>query len=307
MRRVLTIVLPIIIGIAIIGFFLYGLVQRPDLVGGVDVSTPVVMDSDTQSDPIEVPTEEPTEESSEESKQEPAEEPIEYGYEIVETYPHDPKAFLQGLVWVDDMWYEGTGLYGESTLRKVNPQTGEVIKQIAIDDALFGEGITIFGDKIYQLTWKAKRGFIYDKESFELLDEFTYPTEGWGITHDGERLIMSDGTPTIYFWNPATLEEIGSISVTKQGEPVGNLNELEYIDGLIYANQWQTPFIHIINPETGVVEGSITIERDDLLTPADIDGPIDVLNGIAYDAATDRLFVTGKLWPKIFEIKLITD
>ena len=271
------------------------------------------------NEPVNESTAEPAEEPilSEESTAETAEDPAAtegpaepetvttYDYEIVASYPHDPEAFLQGLVWLDGFWYEGTGLYNESTLRKVDPESGEVIELVEIDDDLFGEGITVFEDKIYQLTWKAQRGFIYDKDTFELIDEFTYSTQGWGITHDGERLIMSDGTATIYFWDPETLEEIGSILVTNQGEPLRNLNELEYIDGLIYANIWQTNFIAIIDPETGIVKS--IIDLNGLLDPADVTGPVDVLNGIAYDSDADRLFVTGKFWPKIFEIKLIAD
>ena len=201
------------------------------------------------------------------------------------------------------MFYEGTGLRGQSTLRKVKVETGEVLQQFDLAPNYFGEGITIFGDKIIQLTWKARRGFEYDKDTFELTREFTYPTEGWGITHDGEKLIMSDGSDTLYFWNPATFEEIGRVAVFDENGPVVRLNELEYINGDVYANVWQTNRVARINPDTGQVTGWIDLSG--LLTAADRSEPVDVLNGIAYDATTERLFVTGKLWPKVFEIELI--
>lgn len=228
-----------------------------------------------------------------------------YGYHVVNTYPHDPEAFTQGLIWQDGIFYEGTGLRGQSTVRKVDPESGEVLQRVELPDEYFGEGITILGDKLYQLTWQSQTGFIYDAESLELLDEFSYPTEGWGITHDGERLIMSDGSNTLYFWDPETLETVGQISVTYQGNAVSRLNELEYIDGSIYANVWQTDQIVIIDPDTGDVTGVIDLTwllSDDVRT-----GGEDVLNGIAYDAENERLFVTGKLWPQLFEIDLTLD
>ncbi len=226
-----------------------------------------------------------------------------YSYEIVNEYPHDPEAFTQGLIYQDDILYEGTGLRGESKLRKVELETGQVIQEIGLAEGLFGEGITIFGDRLIQLTWQARVGFVYDKESFEKLQEFNYPTEGWGITHDGQRLIMSDGTSTLYFWDPQTLAEIDRLEVTDRGEPVRLLNELEYINGEIYANVWQTTRIARISPDSGQVLG--WIELGGLLKPEDVSGRVDVLNGIAYDAERDRLFVTGKWWPKLFEINLI--
>ncbi len=226
-----------------------------------------------------------------------------YHATVVNRYPHDPEAFTQGLVWEEGQFLEGTGLRGRSTVRRVDAESGEVLQTVSLADTYFGEGITTFGDRLYQLTWQAQKGFVYDRQSFEVLQEFSYPTEGWGITHDGERLIMSDGTATLYFWDPQTLEEIGSITVTYQGEPVPRLNELEYIDGSIYANVWQTNQIVIIDPATGVVTG--VIDLTDLLTADLRSGTEDVLNGIAFDAANDRLFVTGKLWPWIFEIKLV--
>lgn len=226
-----------------------------------------------------------------------------YTYRIVNTYPHDPNAFTQGLLPLDGIFYEGTGLYGHSTLRKVAPKSGQVLQQISLSPTLFGEGITIFGDKLYQLTWKSKVGFIYNKDNFDLLQEFHYPTEGWGITHDGQKLIMSDGSDTLYFWNPETLEEMGRVRVFDDKGPVVRLNELEYVEGEIFANVWQTNRIAIINPKTGQVTGWIDLSG--ILSAEDLSQPVDVLNGIAYNAQTGQLYVTGKLWPKLFEIELI--
>lgn len=226
-----------------------------------------------------------------------------YTYTVVNTYPHDRDAFTQGLVYLDGIFYEGTGLYERSTLRKVKVDTGAVLQQINLSPELFGEGITVLGDKLYQLTWKAGRGFVYNKDTFELLKEFTYPTEGWGITHDDQRLIMSDGSDTLYFWDAETLREIGRVKVFDKRGPVVRLNELEYVNGEVWANIWQTNAIARINPGTGQVVGWVLL--DGLLTEADLTEPVDVLNGIAYDVEADRLFVTGKFWPKVFEIKLI--
>jgi glutamine cyclotransferase len=227
-----------------------------------------------------------------------------YSYNIVNTYPHDRDAFTEGLVFEDGFLYEGTGLYGNSSLRKVELETGNVLQIRELSAQFFGEGITIYGDKIIQLTWQSNIGFVYDKNSFELLQEFNYSTEGWGITHDGTRLIMSDGTSTLHFLDPQTFEEIGQLEVFDDHGPVTKLNELEYVQGEIYANVWQTDRIARISPDTGRVVGWVDLEG--LLTAEDRSEPVDVLNGIAYDADTDRLFVTGKLWPKLFEIKLIS-
>jgi glutamine cyclotransferase len=227
-----------------------------------------------------------------------------YGYKILKTYPHDPKAFTQGLVYYkDDILYEGTGMWGESSLRKVDLKTGQVLQIHTLPGDIFGEGITLWGDKIIQLTWQHRKGFVYDRETFTLLREFSYPTEGWGITHDGTRLIMSDGSATLFVWDPETLQEIGRIEVRDDKGPVVRLNELEYIRGLIYANVWQTDRIAIIRPDDGRVVGWIDLSG--LLAPEDRHARVDVLNGIAYDAEGDRLFVTGKYWPKLFQIQLI--
>jgi len=227
-----------------------------------------------------------------------------YTYSVVNVYPHDKSAFTQGLVFEDGVLYEGTGLYGRSTLRRVELETGDIMQIYVLPAQYFGEGVTIYGSKIIQLTWQSNVGFIYDKDSFELLQEFDYPTEGWGITYDGERLIMSDGTSILYFLDPETLEEIGRIEVYDNDGPVTRLNELEYVQGEIYANVWRMDHIATIAPQTGKVIGWIELEG--LLGTEDYTEPIDVLNGIAYDAENDRLFVTGKLWPKLFEIELVS-
>jgi glutamine cyclotransferase len=226
-----------------------------------------------------------------------------YGYEIINTFPHDPNAFTQGLVYEDGCLYEGTGLNGHSSIRKVELETGKVIRIYHLDDKYFGEGITIFGNKIFQLTYQSHAGFVYDKNTFEQLRDFSYPTEGWGLTHDSKHLIMSDGTPTLYILDPNSLERIARVAVYYNGSLLKNLNELEYINGKIYANIWQTDNIAIIDPQTGHVINMIDLKG--LLKDQDINGPIDVLNGIAYDAKEKRLFVTGKYWPKLFEIKLV--
>jgi len=227
-----------------------------------------------------------------------------YSYNIVNTYPHDPDAFTQGLVFEDGVLYEGTGLLEHSTLRRVELETGAILQIRELPDQFFGEGITVYGDEIIQLTWQSNIGFVYDKNSFELLQQFDYSTEGWGITHDGTRLIMSDGTSTLHFLDPQTFEEIGQLVVFDNDGPVTRLNELEYIQGEIYANVWQTDRVARIAPETGRVVGWIDLRG--LLTEEDLSEPVDVLNGIAYDADNGRLFVTGKLWPKLFEIELIS-
>jgi len=227
-----------------------------------------------------------------------------YTYNIVNTYPHDRDAFTQGLVFEDGVLYEGTGRFGHSTLRRVELETGDILQIRELSDEFFGEGITIYENKIIQLTWQSNIGFVYNKDSFELLQEFNYSTEGWGITHDGERLIMSDGTSTLHFLDPQTFEEIGQLQVFDNDGPVTRLNELEYIQGEIYANVWQTDLIARIAPGTGQVAAWIDLRG--LLTAEDRSESVDVLNGIAYDAKTDRLFVTGKLWPKLFEIELIS-
>ncbi len=227
----------------------------------------------------------------------------EYGYEVAHTYPHDPMAFTEGLFYLDGFLYESTGLEGQSSIRKVRLETGEVIQKRDIP-GYFGEGIINWKDKLIELTYRAEVGFVYDLAGFKLQRQFEYPGEGWALTQDGKRIIMSDGTPEIRFWDPETLKETGRITVTDHGQPVKNVNELEWIKDEIYANVWMTERIARIDPGSGKVIGWIDLTG--LLNPSDrINGQTDVMNGIAYDAKGDRIFVTGKRWPKLFEIRLL--
>lgn len=225
-----------------------------------------------------------------------------YTYRIVNTFPHDPRAFTQGLVFHDGALYESTGIYGRSTLRKVRLETGGVIRGLKLAPRFFAEGLTIFKDRVIQLTWRSKTGFIYDLESLRLIDTFTYPTEGWGITHDGTHLILSDGSASLYFLDPENYTLIRRKQVFDTGGPVRRLNELEYIHDTIYANVWGSDRIAVIDPPSGRVTAWILLEG--LLESSPGQTPVDVLNGIAYDSNGDRLFVTGKLWPHLFEIQL---
>ena len=226
-----------------------------------------------------------------------------YNFKILNIYPHDQNAFTQGLFFEKGFLYEGTGLNGQSALRKINLKTGDVLKIHKLPQEFFGEGIVLYNDKIIQLTWKSHVGFVYDKNSFKLLGTFSYPTEGWGITYDGKQLIMSDGTANLYFLNPDTLKVTGRIEVRDQNIPVTKLNELEYVRGEIFANVWFTSRIARIDPQSGRVTGWIDLEG---LSPfKNSDDQMKALNGIAYDSNNHRLFVTGKLWPNIYEIKLV--
>lgn len=226
-----------------------------------------------------------------------------YTYRLIKSYPHDKQAFTQGLEFHDGVLYEGTGLEGKSSIRKVELNTGRVIKIKKLPEAYFGEGITLWKDQIYQLTWRSGVCFVYDKETLEKKREFRYQTEGWGLTNDGKHLIMSDGTSTLYFRDPDTFTIVKKVEVKEKNVPVTGLNELEYIKGEIYANVWQTDLIARISPETGKIVGWIDLTG--LLNEAEQTMDTDVLNGIAYDTEKDRLFVTGKNWPKLFEIKLL--
>jgi glutamine cyclotransferase len=226
-----------------------------------------------------------------------------YTYQIINAFPHDVRAFTQGLVVSDGFFYESTGRYGGSSVRKVDPVTGETIKLYELPHKFFGEGLTIIRNEIIQLTWRSRVGFVYDKDTFAVQKEFNYQTEGWGLTYDGKQLIMSNGTETLYFLDPATFKTIAQIEVFDEDGFVSRLNELEFIKGEIYANIWGSDHIVRINPQTGRVVGWIDLRG--LLPPEDITGPIDVLNGIAYDVESNRIFVTGKLWPKVFQIKLV--
>ena len=227
-----------------------------------------------------------------------------YSYTIINTYPHDSDAFTQGLAIENEVLFEGTGLYGKSALRKVDLRSGQSLEIRVLPAQFFGEGLTVFRDKIIQLTWKSKIALIYDKKSFKLLKKFNYPFDGWGITHNGNQLITSDGTDILRIFDPETLQELNHIRVFDNNGPVTHLNELEYVQGEIYANVWFTDRIARISPETGRVVGWIDLEgiMDDRIGKRSADA---VLNGIAYDEKNQRLFVTGKLWPKLFEIKLI--
>jgi glutamine cyclotransferase len=225
------------------------------------------------------------------------------GYQIVHVYPHDPAAFTQGLEFVDGFLYEGTGLNGQSSIRKVKLETGEVVQSRPLGAEYFGEGITLWQSRLIQLTWQSQVGFVYDAATFTPQRTFQYVGEGWGLTHDGSRLIKSEGSDTLRFWNPDTLAEERAIHVTDGDVAIRALNELEFVRGEIYANVWQTDRIARINPANGRVNGWIDLTG--LLPSADRTPAVDVLNGIAYDAAGARLFVTGKRWPKVFEIKTV--
>jgi len=217
-------------------------------------------------------------------------------------YPHDPRAFTQGLEYRDGFLYEGTGLEGHSSLRKVELQTGRVLQETQLESDYFGEGITVFQDRILQLTWRSEKGFIYERDSFHLLCSFQYPGEGWGLANDGKQICMSDGSAQIRFWDPHTLRETRRVTVHDGDAAVERLNELEIVGGEIYANVWLTDRIVRISPNDGRVLGWIDLSG--LLSPAERTHA-DVLNGIAYDAAGKRLFVTGKLWPKLFQIEVV--
>ena len=231
-------------------------------------------------------------------------EVLNYGYEIVEKYDHDPDAFTQGLVFFDGYLYEGTGLYGYSSLRKVDLATGKVVKQHDLPTRYFGEGITVFNNRLLQLTWQKGLMFAYEIDSFESLGQYSYDTEGWGFTNDGTNLIVSDGTEILYFRDPYSFEETRRLRVVDGYRVINNLNELEFIEGEIWANVWQTDRIARIDPNNGNVKGWINLAG--LLSDDDRKGRrVDVLNGIAFDQHSQRIFVTGKWWPVLYEIKII--
>lgn len=227
-----------------------------------------------------------------------------YGVEVVHTYPHDPSAFTEGLFYLNGFFYESTGLEGHSSIRKVRVETGEVVQKVDIQPEYFGEGIVNWQGELISLTWKSEVGFVFDLATLKRRKEFHYHGEGWALTQDGQQLIMSDGTPELRFINPKTLMETKRIQVTLEGRPLHNVNELEWVKGEIYANVWETNSIIRIDPKDGHILGIVNLAG--LLSPADqVSGPDSVLNGIAYDAKGDRLFVTGKNWPKLFEIRLV--
>jgi glutaminyl-peptide cyclotransferase len=224
------------------------------------------------------------------------------GFEILNTWPHDVDAYTQGLIFHEGSLLESTGQQGKSSLRRVEPETGKILKRINVPVPYFAEGITVFKGKIYQLTWQHQLGFIYDAESLEKLGEFSYRGEGWGITNDGTSLIMSDGTNQIRFLDPESFQVNRTVSVLDGSIPVTAINELEYVQGEIYANIWHKESVARIQPQTGRVIGWIDLTGLRALTGVSDNEA--VLNGIAYDQARDRLFVTGKLWPKLFEIRV---
>lgn len=231
--------------------------------------------------------------------------PIQYSYNIIETYPHEKSHFTQGLEFHNNILYEGTGQEGASEIFQVNLKTGQVLKEYKLENKYFGEGITILNNKIYQLTYKNKIGFIYDLDTFKLLNTWQYKSEeGWGLTNNGQSLIMSDGTENIYFINPITFQEERRIQVCNDHNVVKNINELEYIKGEIWANIWQTDTIIVIDPNSGKITGEIDMSGLSGSIMEKQSEQIDVLNGIAWNPLSDKIYVTGKLWPKLFEIKL---
>jgi len=227
---------------------------------------------------------------------------VQYSYDIIATWPHDRGAFTQGLLYRNGSLLESTGLNGSSSLREVDLATGRAVKQVTVAPAYFAEGLAVIGDRAFQLTWQNHRGFIYNADTFQQLGEFNYEGEGWGLTTDGRHLIMSDGTNRLRFLDPQTFALVRTVEVTLNGKPETRLNELEYINGEIFANVWQTDLVVRIDATTGVVRG--VIDFTGLLTRTERTTGTDVLNGIAYDPATGRLFVTGKRWPSLFEVRL---
>src|SRR5262245_22215485 len=225
-----------------------------------------------------------------------------YSYEVVNAYPHDAKAFTQGLVFDQGVFYESTGLNGSSSLRRVEIETGKVLMKIDVPNQFFAEGLALFNGRLYQLTWQTQRGFVYDLDSFNKLRDFGYAGEGWGLTHDARFLIMSDGSSRIRFIDPDTFEVQRMITFQDGRRDITQLNELEYIKGEIYANIWMQDRIARIDPQSGNVNS--WIDMSGILPPSARSDSSAVLNGIAYDESSDRLFITGKLWPKLFEIKL---
>ncbi|GBE09417.1 glutamine cyclotransferase [bacterium BMS3Abin11] len=232
-----------------------------------------------------------------------SEELLLYDYKVINTYPHDPTAFTQGLIFKEGYLYESTGKYGYSSLRKVELETGNIIKNKKIDNKIFAEGITNYKQQLIQLSWKTGTAFIYNTDSFDLIKTFNYPGEGWGLTTYNDQLIISDGSSVLRFLDPVTFKETSRLSVSRYGRPVKHLNELEIVKGKIFANVWRADQIVIISPHTGKVTGVVNLAG--LLKKYASGARANVLNGIAYDTEGDRLFVTGKYWPKLFEIRLI--
>ena len=227
--------------------------------------------------------------------------PERYGYQIVAAYPHDPAAFTQGLLFHNGFLYESTGRFGASSVRKVDLETGRVLQMRGLPKDRFGEGLTVVGDRLVQLTWRSRTAYVYDLETLEPMGQFYYQTEGWGLAYDGERVLMSDGSATLYLLDPATFGLTGKLLVHDGGRPVARLNELEFVNGFVYANIWQSTQIAKIDPRSGRVVA--WIELAGIAPPASSDA--DVLNGIAYQPNSGNLLVTGKLWPQLFMINMI--
>jgi len=224
------------------------------------------------------------------------------GFKVVNSYPHDPDAFTQGLFFHDGFLFEGTGLRGRSSIRKVEIETGKVVQQVDLPADVFGEGISQWGDRLIGITWTEQTAYVLDLKSFKLWRKFSYPGEGWGLTHSDKELVMSDGSNELRFLDPNTFKELRRVRVTADGKPVDQLNELEWVEGEVLANVWMSDRIARIDPKTGRVTGWIDLRG--LLPDNQRPNADAVLNGIAYDARKKRLFVTGKLWPKLFEIQL---
>lgn len=226
-----------------------------------------------------------------------------FSFKIVNIYPHDRTAFTQGLVYDDGYLYESTGIYGRSKINVIDLTNNRVVKSLDMDERYFGEGLTVKDDQLVQLTYRERVGFVYDKQTLKITGEFKYPVEGWGITYDGSHLIMSNGSSHLFYLDPLSYRRVRSLEVRENSSPVVNINELEYIDGLIFANIWRTNTIAQISPESGQVVGKI--DFSELAKRYEDDKSVDVLNGVAYDKKDRRLFVTGKFWPELFEVELV--
>ncbi len=226
-----------------------------------------------------------------------------WGYRVVNTYPHDPRAYCQGLVFDGGLLHESTGQYGKSSVRTAELETGKILRQQSLPPDLFGEGLALVGDRLIQLTWQEGVARIYDRSTLVHRDEFKYQGQGWGLAYDGTNLIQSDGTDTLHFRDPKSFKEVRHVQVTAEGEPVEKLNELEFVEGEIFANMWKSDYIARIDPLSGKVKGYVDLRG--IFEYSVIPDDDAVLNGIAYDPAAKRLFVTGKLWPNLFEIELV--
>jgi glutaminyl-peptide cyclotransferase len=224
------------------------------------------------------------------------------GYKVIHTYPHDREAFTQGLIYDNGVLFEGTGQKTGSSLREVELETGRVLRQHNLDASLFGEGITLYGDRIYQVTWENKVGFVYEKSTFKLINKIYYSTQGWGLTTIDDKIVMSDGTNVLCYYEPEMFTVVSRIEVFDNKKKVDQLNELEYINGEIWANIWMTDLIARIDPVSGKVLAYIDLKG--ILPESDRNSDTDVLNGIAYDKSGERIFVTGKNWPKVYEIRI---